>query len=135
TWMASAQARSNPPRNYRYEGMVAVSEGRYADAPPALTFATQTAPDDGEAWVALGRSHIAQSEWKAAKADMERAAELRAQHGPTQATLAWALSRIGYFDEALAALDRAEQAGYAPPGLYALRGIRPVSRRQDALDV
>lgn len=133
TWMASAQARTAPPRNYRHEGMVAVSEGRYVDAIPALMSATQSAPDDSDAWLALGRSHIAQGEWKAARAELERAAELRANHGPTQATLAWALSRLGYFDESLVALDRAEQAGYAPPGLFALRGFCHVSKRQDQL--
>ncbi len=132
TWMASANARpSNRPRDYRSEGLSAVSQRRYAEAIPALMSATQSAPDDAGIWLALGRAHIAQGEWRTARTDLERAAELRPTHGPTQATLGWCLAKLGYHEEAQAALDRAEQTGYAPAALFAVRGNCYLSRQLD----
>jgi eukaryotic-like serine/threonine-protein kinase len=131
TWMATAQARPLNVHDYRTEGLNAVADGRYADAIPPLMSATQTTPDDAEVWLALGRSHIAQGEWRAARNDLERAAALRPSHGPTQATLGWCLAKLGFHDEVKSVLDRAEQSGYAPAGLFALRGYSQVTRRND----
>src|SRR5262249_47336658 len=54
---------------------------------------------------------------------LEKAAQLRAGHGPTEATLAWCAAKLGAFEQAEAALRRAEDAGYAPAALHALRGF------------
>jgi eukaryotic-like serine/threonine-protein kinase len=132
TWMASAQARPALQRDYRAFGFQALADGRYPEAIPDLLTSTQLAPEDAEAWLALGRARIAIGEWKTARDDLSRAALLRPTHGPTQATLGWCLAKLGYHEEAQAALTRAEEAGYTPVGLYALRGYSHVSRREDA---
>jgi Tfp pilus assembly protein PilF len=132
TWMATAQATpSTVQRNYRAEGLAAMAEGRYAEAIPPLMSASQSVPDDGEVWLALGRAHIAQGEWRTAREDLQRATSLRPEHGPAQATLGWCLARLGYHNEAQAALDRAEGVGYAPVGLFVVRGFSQASRRND----
>jgi serine/threonine protein kinase/Tfp pilus assembly protein PilF len=129
TWMASAQAR--PIDDHRAIGMTAMADGRYGDATPALVKASHITPTDAEVWLALGRSRIAQGEWQTARPDLERAAELRPTHGPTLATLGWCLAKLGYHAEAQSALTRAEQRGYAPAGLYAVRGFSHLARRED----
>jgi tetratricopeptide (TPR) repeat protein len=132
TWMASAQARPAwTPEDHRTTGLQAFAEGRYGDASPALRRAAQDSPNDADLWLALGRSRLAQMEWQAARPDLERAVELRPHHGPTQATLAWCLAKLGYHADAQRALDRAENAGYVPAGLFALRGFTHVSIRED----
>jgi tetratricopeptide (TPR) repeat protein len=132
TWLATAHARpALKPENHRAIGMKALADGRNADAVPALISATQKEPADADLWLALGRARLGQGEWRTARPDLERAAELRPDHGPTQATLAWCLAKLGNHTEAHAALDRAEQAKYAPAGLFALRGYCHVSRRED----
>jgi eukaryotic-like serine/threonine-protein kinase len=133
SWMASAQARPEfLIEDHRAIGMSAVNDGRYADAVPALVKATQETPDDADAWLALGRARLAQAEWRTARPDLERAAELRPSHGPTLATLGWCLAKLGHHADALATLERAEKTGYAPAGLHALRGFSLVTRRNDA---
>jgi serine/threonine protein kinase/Tfp pilus assembly protein PilF len=131
TWMMSASARP-AEIDHRAAGLAAVADGRYAVAVPELLQATQHSPDDAEAWLNLGRARVAQNEWLAARPDLEEAARLRPGHGPTQATLAWCLAKLGEYEQAEAALARAEQAGYAPAALYALRGCCYVQTRQDA---
>ena len=130
TWMASADARPVAV-DYRGMGMGAVAEGRYAVAVPALLTATNQNPNDADAWLALGRARIAQHEWHAAKGALQKAAEVRPGHGPTEATLAWSLARLGEFDEAEVAIRRAEGAGYAPAALYALRAYCASEVRDD----
>lgn len=133
TWMASANARpALPTEDYRKTGLTAVADGRYANAVPALLKAADANPDDPDVWLNLGRARVAQRDWLAARPDLERAATLRADHGPSQATLAWCLAKVGLHAEALAALSRAEAAGYTPAGLYALRGYCHLGLRQDA---
>jgi tetratricopeptide (TPR) repeat protein len=129
--MASAEARPMPV-NYRALGMTAVAEGRFAPAIPALLTATQQNPNDAEAWLNLGRARLGQKEWQGAKIALVKAAELRpGGHGPTEATLAWSLAKLGEFEEAEAALQRAEQGGYSPAALHALRGHCAVQMRED----
>jgi eukaryotic-like serine/threonine-protein kinase len=130
TWMASAEARPAPV-DYRALGMTAVAEGRYASAIPTLLTATQQDPNDAEAWLNLGRARLAQREWQAAKPALERAAQLQPGHGPTEATLAWSAAKVGAYDQADAAIRRAEDVGYAPAALYALRGYCRVQIRDD----
>jgi tetratricopeptide (TPR) repeat protein len=108
-----------------------VAEGRYEPAIPVLVTATQQDPNDAEAWLNLGRARLGQREWQGAKSALARAAELRPNHGPTEATLAWVLSKLGEVEAAEAAIQRAEQAGYAPAGLYALRGYGALQMRDD----
>jgi Tfp pilus assembly protein PilF len=129
SWMVSAQARATP--DYRGQGLKALAEHRYAEAVPNLAYATQMAPPDAEAWLALGRARLAQGEWHTARSDLERAAELRPAHGPTEATLGWCLARLGHYEESRAALARAEMSGYTPAGLYAVRGFAHLQVRQD----
>lgn len=130
TWMASADAQPVPV-DYKGLGMTAVAEGRYAPAIPALVTATQLDPNDPEAWLNLGRARLGQREWQAAKTALVKAAELRPRHGPTEATLAWGLAKLGEFEEAEAAIQRAELSGYAPAALYALRGHAALQVRED----
>jgi serine/threonine protein kinase/Tfp pilus assembly protein PilF len=131
-WMASAQARpSFHARDYRREGLTAVADRRYAEAIPSLMTVTQSGSDDAEVWRALGRAHIAQKEWETARDDLNRAVQLQPGHGPTQATVAWVLAKLGYYGEARVALDRAGQTGYSPAGLFALRGYCDLSLRDD----
>jgi tetratricopeptide (TPR) repeat protein len=120
TWMASAQGKSVPV-DYRALGMTAVADGKYASAVPALITATQQDPNDADAWLNLGRARLAQREWQAAKPALETAAQLRPGHGPTEATLAWDLAKLGSYEQAEAALRRAEAEGYSPAALHALR--------------
>jgi tetratricopeptide (TPR) repeat protein len=120
TWMASAQGRPAPV-DYRALGMTAMADGKYASAIPTLITATEQNPNDGEAWLNLGRARIAQREWKAARPALEKAAQLRPDHGPTQATLAWCAAKLELYEQAEAAARRAEAAGYSPAALYALR--------------
>jgi serine/threonine protein kinase/Tfp pilus assembly protein PilF len=120
TWLASAQGRPRPV-DYRALGMSAVADGKYASAIPTLITATEQNPNDAEAWLNLGRARLAQREWQAARPALEKAAQLRPGHGPTHATLAWDLGKIGLFEQADAALQRAEAAGYSPAGLHVLR--------------
>jgi eukaryotic-like serine/threonine-protein kinase len=127
TWMASASARPD----YRTVGMHAVAQGRYDVAVPALLQVTQQNPQDADAYLNLGRSRLALKEYLAAKPDLQRAARLRPGHGPTEATLAWCLAKLGEFEEADAALTRAEKGGYAPAGLYALRAYAALQIRDD----
>lgn len=132
TWMASAQAGpAFRVADHRTIGMIALAENRYADAVPDLTEATKRTPQDPEVWLALGRAKAAQREWLSARLDLEKAAGLRPEHGPVQATLAHCLAKLGHFAQAHAALDRAEAAQYKPAGLYALRGYCHVSRREN----
>jgi Tfp pilus assembly protein PilF len=122
TWMASAEGR--PVRvDYRALGMTAVADGKYASAVPALITATQQDPDDAEAWLNLGRARLAQREWLAARPALEKAAQLRPGHGPTQATFAWCAAKLASYEQAEAAIRRAEEAGYSPAALHALRAF------------
>ena len=130
TWTASNKANAVPP-DYRSIGMAAISEGRYERAAPALLQATQQIPNDGEAWLNLGRARVGQLEWLTAKPDLERAAQLRPGHGPTEATLGWCLAKLGESEGALAALDRAEKGGYTPAALYAVQGYCHIQIRED----
>jgi eukaryotic-like serine/threonine-protein kinase len=130
TWMTSAQGRPVPV-DYRALGVSAVADGRYAQAIPTLLTATQENPNDADAWLNLGRARLAQREWQAARQPLARAAELRPGHGPTEATLAWCLIKLGESDLAEAALQRAEGGGYSPAGLHALRGFDALQGRED----
>ncbi|MBO0700090.1 MAG: protein kinase [Zavarzinella sp.] len=129
SWLVSAQARATP--DYRREGLAALTQGRYADAEPNLAYATRLSPRDPDLWLALGRCRLAQSEWQGARSDLEKAAELRPGHGPTQATLGWCLAKLGDHEASRAALARAEMSGYTPAGLYAVRGFTHMQVRQD----
>jgi Tfp pilus assembly protein PilF len=129
SWMVSAQARATP--DYRRQGLAALSQGRYAEAVPNLAYATQTTPRDADLWLALGRSRLGQGEWQAARSDLEKAAELRPGHGPTEATLGWCLAKLGHHEAARAALARAEMSGYTPAALYVVRGFTHLQVRQD----
>jgi len=130
TWMATAEARSAPV-DHRRSGLTALSDGRYIDAVASLGKATQLAPDDGDVWLNLGRAKLAQGELYSARPDLERAAALRPEHGPTQATLGWCLAKLGHHDLAQAALAKAERPDFAPASLFALRGYSHVQVRQD----
>jgi serine/threonine protein kinase/Tfp pilus assembly protein PilF len=130
TWMMSASARPADV-NHRAVGLAAVAEGRYAVAVPELLQATRQYPDDAEVALNLGRARLAQREWQAARPDLERASQLRPGHGPTEATFAWCLAKLGELEQAEAALKRAEQSGYSPAALHALRGYCDVQTRQD----
>ena len=103
TWMATSQARPAEfmMPDWRKQGLRAEAEGRHVDAAVSLAKAAQDSPDDGEVWLALGRARLAQGEWLTAKPDLEHAAELRPAHGPTQATLAWCLAKLGSHDASL----------------------------------
>ena len=130
TWMASAEGRTVPV-DYRALGMTAVADGKYASAVPALITATQQDPNDGEAWLNLGRARLAQREWQAARPALERAAQLRPNHGPTQATLAWCAAKLGSYEQAEAAARQAESAGYSPAALQAVRAFCRAQVRDD----
>jgi len=121
TWMATAQARPALV-DHRRAGMTALADARYTDAVASLGVAALSSPNDGEVWLALGRAKLAQGEWRAARPDLERAAALRPDHGPTQATLGWCLARLGHHEEAQAVLAKAERLDYAPAALFVLRG-------------
>lgn len=127
TWMASAEARPAAV-DHRAVGLRAVADGRWAAAIPELLVATQENPADAEAWLNLGRARLAQREWLAASADLRRAAELRPDHGPTQATYAWCLTKVANYGEAEAAIRRAEQSGFAPATLFALEAFGAIQR-------
>jgi eukaryotic-like serine/threonine-protein kinase len=129
SWLVSAQARATP--DYRGQGLKALAQKRYAEAVPNLAYASQSAPQDADLWLALGRARLAQGEWHAARSDLERAADLRPTHGPTQATLGWCLAKLGHHEESQGALARAELSGYAPAGLYVVRGFTHLQVRQD----
>jgi tetratricopeptide (TPR) repeat protein len=130
TWMATAQARPALV-DHRRAGMTALADARYTDAVASLGVAAQSSPNDGEVWLALGRAKLAQGEWQSARADLERAAVLRPDHGPTQATLGWCLAKLGYHDQAQAVLANAERLDYTPAALFALRGYSHLQFRQN----
>src|SRR5262245_2203300 len=131
TWLATAEARP-ASTDYRGAGIGAIADGRYADAACLLHNAANGSPDDGDVWLSLGRAKLAQGEWLSARPDLERAAKLRPDHGPTQATLGWCLAKLGHHDLAQAALAKAERPNFKPAGLYALRGFGYVQVRNDA---
>jgi len=131
--MATAEARPALV-DHRRAGMTALADARYSEAVASLGVAAQISPNDGEVWLALGRAKLAQGEWKSARPDLERAAALRPDHGPTQATFGWCLARLGYHEQAQAVLDRAEKLDYAPAALFALRGYSHLNFRENAAD-
>jgi eukaryotic-like serine/threonine-protein kinase len=133
TWLATATAKSTITlrEDHPAVGMAAFKDGRYADAVPELARATQDSPHDAELWLALGRARVAQGELKAARLDLERAAALRPGHGPSHATLGWCLARLGYHEEAQAAIGRAIRVGYNPAGLQSVKAFSHVQRRED----
>jgi eukaryotic-like serine/threonine-protein kinase len=132
TWMASAQAHPMLP-DHRLIGLAAVADQKYEIAIPELLQATQQNPRDGEAYLNLGRARIAQKELLSARPDLERAAALRLGHGPTEATLAWCLAKLGESTGAVAACRRAEDAGYAPAALHVVRAYAHIQVREDKL--
>lgn len=131
SWYAANSARAGAPVSYREQGMIAYARGQMADATAALTKAAQDDPADADVGLALGRARLATGEARAARASLEQVVRLRPAHGPAHATLGWCLAADDRYPEALAALARADDLGYRPAGLDALRAYIHNRLRQD----
>jgi predicted TPR repeat methyltransferase len=81
--------------------------GRWPEAVATLTQATQADPEHRDAWVALGLSQEALSNWAGAVHALQQGVKLGAATAQIQLSLALCLLRLERPDEALKALDRA----------------------------
>jgi predicted TPR repeat methyltransferase len=81
--------------------------GRWPEAVATLAQATKADPTHRDAWVALGLSHEALSNWAGAAHALQQGVRLGASTAQIHLSLAMCLLRLDRPDDALAALDRA----------------------------
>lgn len=134
-FLQPVQATTANPIDHPTEYQKASKEGRHEDALAHLHEMRKLQPDDPNLWVGMAREHLALTDWRQARQELEKANDLRPIHAETLQLLGWTLAKLGYTDEALAALNKATRNGVDTSAIHNIKAFCYAQQRQDDLAI